>query len=210
MLDKGNKVCTGPGPDKCPECADIKPEELQAKEEILHRLLPGVDRIWANSEFTKSLADRFLPTDKEIEIYEHEIPELPYYRKRVRIGYFGYAAPVKGFHILMQAMMEVKWAQLLLFCDVPEGFINGRRIWGMDNVLVMGSYRRDDLPMLCNLVDVAVVPSLNESYGITGREIEMLGVSVLKTNVGGQVGDIEGDNVEALTKAIQEVVDAHS
>jgi len=210
LWNRNNEVCSGPGPDKCTNCSGISPEELQEREETLKSFLPSIDHIYANSEWTASNARRFLPTDKQIEVMEWPIPDHPHYRRRVRIGYFGYFAPVKGINVLMQAMMKVNWGQLLLFCDIPEHFRNGRRIWGHDNTLIIGPYDNRSLPQLCNLCDIGVVPSEVESFGITGRELEALGLPCIKTNVGGQTGEVEGGNVDALAKALQEAVDAYS
>jgi glycosyltransferase involved in cell wall biosynthesis len=173
----------------------------------LARLLPGLDAIYANSEYTLGLARKFLPEGLDIQLHEFDVPELPLYAKRKRIGYFGYFNQTKGVHVLLQAMAQVTGAQLLMFCDVPEELRDGRRIYGHDNVLVMGAYSRSDLPVLLNLVDVVVVPSINESYGLVKREVEMLGMRCLATSTGGLAGTIEPNNAEALAKAIQEVVD---
>ena len=207
MVDRDYKVCDGPGADKCAACAGIPALEVSSQKEILEKLLPGLDGIYANSEYTAGMASRVFP-GVNIEVHEFPIPELPVYRKRVRIGYFGGFYPVKGVDTLLDAMIRVKWAQLLLFCDVPPDFTNGRRLNGFDNVMVMGRYNRSDLPYLTNLVDFAVVPSVNESYGLVGRELEMLGVHCIKTHTGGQTGTIPPGDVDALAREIQEAVDA--
>ena len=203
LIDKDNTLCSGPGPDKCLEC---NATDIQPMREELKALLPHIDRIYANSVYTHSLAKRYLPTNNEIEIYEFPIPFLEKYGRKKRIGYFGYFHQTKGVDLLLMACLKID-AQLLLFCDVPDDFREGRRIHGFPNALVMGAYSRNDMPNLCNLLDVAVVPSLTESFGLTGRELEMLGVPCIKTRVGGQTGDVEGGNVEALAEAIQEVLD---
>jgi len=67
----------------------------------------------------------------------------------------------------------------------------------------MGGYRRSDLPDLVHLVDLVVVPSLNESYGLVKREIESLGVHVLATETGGLDGTIPPNDPQALAEAIR-------
>jgi glycosyltransferase involved in cell wall biosynthesis len=94
-------------------------------------------------------------------------------------------------------------AQLLLFCDVPAEWLTGRKIFGFDDVLVMGSYHRSDLPDLCNLVDLAVVPSINESYGMVKRELDSLGVPVVATSAGGLDGTVQAGDACALAEAIR-------
>src|SRR3990172_4641884 len=144
---------------------------------------------------------------KKFEVIEPEVPELPIYRKRLRIGYFGGFYPVKGVQVLLDAMQKVRWGQLLMFCDVPADFLKGRQLYGHDNVLVMGAYSRCELPLLLNLVDCVVCPSINESYGLVSREVQMLGVPCISTSTGGQVGTVPPGDAEALAKAIQEVID---
>ena len=205
MVDRQNELCLGPEPDKCADCTDIESGEIRERQENLKRYLAGVDSITANSEYTRGLAKRFLPTDKDIGVETFTLEELPLYRKRKKVGFFGYFNPVKGINTLLQASMKTRWVQYLLFCDVPEPLLNGRQIYGMDNVLVMGSYRRSDMPLLCNLVDAAVVPSLSESFGLTARELRELGLPVLSTSTGGQDGQIRPADVDALADAIQEV-----
>jgi len=208
MVNRRLEVCDGPGVSRCANCADISPAVIQERQAELAKYLPTLDGIYANSEYTLGLARQHLPQGLDIQLHEFEVPELPLYAKRKRIGYFGYCNPVKGFHILMQAMLQVTGAQLLLFCEVPEDIRDGRRIHGFDNCLVMGAYRRDDLPVLSNLVDIAVVPSLNESFGLVSRELSSLGIPVISTKTGGQEGTIQPNDVDALARAIQEAVDA--
>src|SRR3990172_10098382 len=141
---------------------------------------------------------------KKFEVIEPEVPELPIYRKRLRIGYFGGFYPVKGVQVLLDAMQKVRWGQLLMFCDVPADFLKGRQLYGHDNVVVFGSYHRGNLPLLLNLVDVVVVPSINESFGLVRREVEMLGVPCIATDTGGLGGTVPPGDAEALARAIQE------
>lgn len=76
----------------------------------------------------------------------------------------------------------------------------------MDNCLVMGAYNRRDLPKLCNLIDLAVCPSLNESWGITFRELVACGIPVIASKTGGQTGTVEPNSVQSLVTALEELL----
>jgi glycosyltransferase involved in cell wall biosynthesis len=204
---KTEEVCNEPAPEKCHECQGITPEEFKRKNDYLRKVLPAFSRVIANSAYTKKYADMYLGTDCVVE--EPVVPELPYVRERVKVGYFGGFYPVKGVNVLLNAWRKVMWGTLYLFCDVPEQFRDGRGIHGMDHVVCCGSYDRKHLPYLARLVDFAVVPSLNESFGLVKRELEMLGVPCLATDAGGLAGSIEAGNPGALAKAIQEEIDKH-
>ena len=97
------------------------------------------------------------------------------------------------------------YVQFLLFSDVPEEMKKSNHsLWGFNNIVVMGAYKREDMPNLVNLIDLAVVPSLIESYGLVARELKSLGVPTLCTATGGMVdiGNVEVNNTQALVSAI--------
>ena len=205
MMYKGTEVCDGPNPAKCYHCAGITPAQMDEKAAGLAKLLPMIDAIYANSEYTAGLARKYLPQGPTIEVKEFPVPELTPFPRRKRIGYFGYFNPTKGIHILLEAIRQVD-AQLLLFCDVPKDIVEGRSIYGMDNCLVMGAYNRRDLPKLCNVIDLAVCPSLNESWGITFRELVACGIPVIASKTGGQTGTVEPNSVQSLVTALEELL----
>jgi len=200
-VDKTGVVCNAPNPAKCAGCADVSAEILSAKLESL-KGLPKLQRYVANSEYTAKYAKENLGL--VCEVVAPKGSPLPRYPRKKRVGYFGGFGVVKGTPVLLKAwrMLEGK-AQLLMFCDVPAGWLTGRKLAGFNDVLVMGSYRRNDLPDLCNLVDLAVVPSINESYGMVKRELESIGVHVLATECGGLDGDIPPNAPQALAQAIK-------
>lgn len=225
-INKDNEVCNEPSPEKCEACCQVQAVDYNRKQQELKKYLPLMDGLYANSEYTAKWANKWLlgvnidedaPQSSEdasggakrFIIENPVVPEMPLYRKRIKIGYFGGFYPVKGVHILLDAMQKVKWGQLLMFCDVPQEFLKGRQIYGHDNVLVMGAYVRSDLPLLYNLVDLIICPSINESYCLTAREAIMLGKRVIATNVGGMsdIGIVEGGNADSLARFIQEVID---
>jgi glycosyltransferase involved in cell wall biosynthesis len=167
-----------------------------------------MDAVIANSPYTKGFLDKYLGVDAIV--IEPVPPTIPYYASRKRIGYFGSWASVKGIPVLLKAWEKVIGAQLLLFCDPPPQAVDeGRLLFGYENVLVMGRYSRGHLSRLLNLVDCVVIPSLNESFGLVRREVEMLSTHYIATDAGGLAGEVKAGDADALAKAIQEVIDEY-
>jgi glycosyltransferase involved in cell wall biosynthesis len=110
---------------------------------------------------------------------------------------------VKGIGVLFDAAARMPDAQFLLFSDVPPELLGGRKVYGFDNVVSMGGYRRSDMGVLSNLFDLAVVPSLCESWGLVKRELETLGCKVIATDAGGLGGNVRPNDPEALAEAIR-------
>lgn len=202
------EVCNEPEPNKCERCAQTPAHQVAEQNKFLRETLPQMDRVVANSEYTATYARKYLGVPVEVE--EPEIPALPIYRRRKKVGFFGGFYPVKGIHVLLEAWSRVKWGQLLLFCDVPDELRDGRSVHGYENVLVMGRYSRSDLGKIANLCDVVVVPSINESFGLVARELQLLGLPVVATKVGGMesVGTVDSNDVDALADALQGAIDA--
>jgi glycosyltransferase involved in cell wall biosynthesis len=97
--------------------------------------------------------------------------------------------------------------QFLMYCDVPEDFKQymetHRRPFGLDNVLFMGRYDRHDIPYLVAKMDMAVVPSRRESWGLVARELRMQGIPCIATKTGGLDGDVKPGDAKALADAIR-------
>jgi glycosyltransferase involved in cell wall biosynthesis len=164
-------------------------------------------RIVANSPWLQQQAVNFFGRDA-IECETWPVPPLKPAFHGPKIGFFGHSGPVKGMRVLLEAARRLPDYQFVLFTDMPEQFCENRRVFGIDNIVVMGKYVREDLPKLVNLVTIVVVPSICESYGLVARECIALGKRVIATDVGGMadIGTIEGNNVEALVTAIKAVL----
>jgi glycosyltransferase involved in cell wall biosynthesis len=195
-------VCNEPSPKKCADCSGESVEFLEKKKAYLVEALPKMGRYIANSAYTAKYAQANLSILCET-IIPSGAPLTPYPKKK-RVGYFGGFGVVKGTPVLLKAWRMLGGVgQLLMFCDVPVEWRTGRKLAGFTDVLVMGSYHRSDLPDLCNLVDLAVVPSINESYGMVKRELESLGVRVIATVAGGMDGDVPAGDAESIAEAIR-------
>lgn len=204
-VNKDGVVCNEPEPKKCAECSGDNIEFLEKKKAFLAEAIPKLHRFVANSQYTADYAKTHLGITCET-VAPIGAPLTPRTRKK-RVGYFGGFGVVKGTPVLLKAWRMLRGeAQLLMFCDVPAEWKNGRKLVGFDDVLVMGSYHRGDLPDLCNLVDLAVVPSINESYGLIARELRSLGTSVIATRTGGLDGAVAPGDAEALAEAIRDAL----
>ena len=206
-VNKDGVVCNQPEDKKCADCSGEAVLSLSKKREFLAAAVPKMTRVIANSNYTAIYAREHLGVVCELK--NPAGAALKMYPLRKRVGYFGGFGVVKGTPTLLKAWPLLKGkAQLLMFCDLPTDWRSGRKLYGYDDVLVMGGYKRGDLPELCNLIDVAVIPSVNESYGLIKRELESLNVPVVATKVGGLEGDVSPNDAVALAKAITRLLDA--
>lgn len=119
----------------------------------------------------------------------------------IRIGFAGQWSVGKGVPELLTAWSEVKAS----FPSTQLCLAGGPDLWKRDtqpdgtresNALVgdlerkglvrlSGTIPRSKMPQFWNSVDIAVVPSLSESFGLVGLEALACGVPVIATAVGG-------------------------
>jgi len=198
--EKGN-ICNTPGPILCGRCVGKEAFEETAFRNRTVRGLVKSRKVSANSLYLAVAATPNLGCP--VGVHHWEVPPLHIPVRGPRLGFFGGFYDVKGIGPLLDAMRELPDVQLLLFSDIPEEMRDGRRLFGFDNVVCMGGYRRTDMPALVNLIDLAVVPSLCESWGLVKRELDMLGVPVIATQAGGLDGTIEPNDPKALVEAIR-------
>jgi len=138
-------------------------------------------------------------------------------KKELVVGSVGWLLPVKGPLNLLKAMERV-WQTYpdtrLLF--VGKGELEGslkKEALGMgfsDRVSFLGW--RDDIPEIMHLIDIFVLPSLNEGMGRVLVEAMAAGRPVVASNVGGIPGLISHEenglllppgNIEALAEGIE-------
>ncbi|MBI4544601.1 MAG: glycosyltransferase family 4 protein [Gemmatimonadetes bacterium] len=120
----------------------------------------------------------------------------------VRIGFTGQWSPEKGLGVLLDA-----WVKLgTEFRDAELWIAGGPLLWKRDGVApgaeelgarvaavsqqdtrvrVAGELPRQEMPGFWNAVDVAVVPSLRESFGLQALEAMACGVPVVASAAGG-------------------------
>ncbi|TGU74973.1 glycosyltransferase [Geomonas terrae] len=108
---------------------------------------------------------------------------------RVRFGYIGHVHPVKGLDVLMRAanLLRPGKAELAIFGEVRDP-VYFRAAGGELNAPVPvtghGTYLRSELPGILASIDVAVIPSRNESFCQTARECLQAGVPVIASDAG--------------------------
>lgn len=119
----------------------------------------------------------------------------------VRVGFAGQWSAGKGLPELLAAWSEVKAsfpaAQLCLaggpkLWKREEEPVGARESEGLIRTLernglvrLVGTIPRSEMPQFWTSVDIAVVPSLSESFGLVALEALACGVPVIATNVGG-------------------------
>jgi glycosyltransferase involved in cell wall biosynthesis len=156
---------------------------------------------------------RFKPGTSTLSRAELSIPES----HRV-VGVIGMFDPVKGHLYLLKAIRQLRDRGVTdLSClIVGEGrleaelreYVNAAGI--ERNVLFLG-YRRD-IPNLLSFMDVVVMPSLRESFGIVALEAMAMKVPVIASRIGGLEEVVEHEktgllvppgDAEALAEAIR-------
>lgn len=203
----GEKVCSGTGIEECAKCVGVNTSDINARKDYIASVLPSFAQIVSNSAWTAEGLKREYGVDSDIS--EPDVPPLSPHPARKRIGYFGNWYQVKGIYVLLDAMKRLPDVDLMMFSySVPKECLDGRRMHGYDNVYVFDGYKRADIPFLGMLVDVCVVPSLIESYGLVARELQGCGFKVVATTAGGMkdIGTVEPGNVDALIEAIREAL----
>lgn len=206
QVDSENKPCPGPTDERCLAC--VVPERAQETKdrlEIVRKHLPK--RVYACSPWLAEHATREL--GMPVKAYKWDIPPIPKFHAKKKVGYFGTFHPVKGIDVLMIAATKMPDVQFLLFTDPPDAMqwmFEGRKIIGYPNIVFMGRYLRSDLGVLANLVDVVVVPSRCESFGLVSREAAELGKKVVATNTGGMVGTVRPGDANDLIRALREAL----
>jgi glycosyltransferase involved in cell wall biosynthesis len=203
----GQGICTNAGVDKCAKCVGVKASDIEARKDYIASVLPKFDQLISNSEWTAEGLSREYGLASDIS--EPKVPPLTLHPARKRIGFFGGFYPVKGVNVLLDAMKRLPDVDLMMFSNgVPPEMLDGHRLWGYGNVWVVGGYARSDMAFLGHLVDLCVVPSLIESYGLVARELRSLGFNVVCSTAGGlgEIGTFEPDNVDALVEAIKEAI----
>ncbi|WP_162605058.1 glycosyltransferase [Geomonas oryzae] len=190
------RACTRCLTGGSPGPGDQALEELLAerRDYILSRLLLA-DTILFPSRFMLEKLRRHGLDHPRCMVHPLGLPELsPLPRKngtqgRVRFGYIGHIHPVKGLDVLMRAanLLRPGRAELAIHGEVrdPAYF---REAGGELNAPVPvtghGTYLRSDLPGILASIDVAVIPSRNESFCQTVRECLQAGVPVIVSDAG--------------------------
>ena len=162
-------------------------------------------------------ATRFIPGTSTLSRADLSIPES----HRV-VGVIGMFDPVKGHVFLLRAIRQIRESGVNdITCLIAgEGRLEGdlrdyaKAVGIEQNVHFLG-YRRD-VPDLLALMDIVVMPSLRESFGIVALEAMAMKVPVIASRIGGLEEIIENEktgllvppgDAAALAEAIRTLAD---
>ncbi len=120
-----------------------------------------------------------------------------------RIGFIGSVIPVKGVHVLIEAVRALDRADLHLdIFGAMETFHDDQtyeqhlreQAGGASNIKFHGAYTPEDVPRLLERVDVLVVPSLWwETFCLTIREGLLAGIPVVASDLGAMREALDGE-----------------
>jgi L-malate glycosyltransferase len=120
------------------------------------------------------------------------------------IGVVGRISPEKGQSILLDALAivvkSITDVKLLIVGDdrQQDDLMNKARLLGVDkNVIMTGRMRLDDVYKLYGIMDIVVVPSLFEGFGLSAAEAMAAKRPLIATRAGGLVEIVE-DGVSGI------------
>jgi len=142
---------------------------------------------------------RFTPGSSSISRAEVSIPEA-----QTVIGVIGMFDPVKGHVHLLEALRQLQARGVTGLCCLVAG--EGRleadlkeyaRAAGIEPMVRFLGYRRD-IPDLLGLMDMVVMPSLRESFGLVALEAMAMKVPVIASRIGGLEEVVEHEKTGLL------------
>jgi glycosyltransferase involved in cell wall biosynthesis len=116
---------------------------------------------------------------------EHRAPS----GRRIRVGFIGYVLPMKGVHVLLDALnlLGQEHVEGHVFGKGTEYYLDALRRHDTKGILHFhGEYMPDDLPRILSSIDILVVPSLwEETQGVVVAEGLSGRVPVIGSRIGG-------------------------
>ena len=173
--------------------------DVEARREIIARLLPQIDRLIAPSRHVaQTIRSCGFDLDIDISHYGNRLNWLAEYGERppdgeLHFGYMGQVRPHKGMHLLIEGFRANNFpANVKLFLygnldDDPSYTKKLRALAGDDpNIHFEGAFRRSDLPRVLRNIDALVVPSTwPEVAGLVVQEAFAARKPVLASRMGG-------------------------
>lgn len=206
--------------------------KVQQRQKTMNDQLKKVDVIMALSSMTQQLVLKqgvdqqkvvFAPNGVDTSRWIKPLPgKIP--ANKLRIGYLGNIAPIKGIHLLIEAfrllMFEGKEAELRIYGDINKSPAYARQLrWlaGADGrILFLGAYDHDRLPELFQQIDLLVIPSLwNEIGPLVTLESFACLTPVVVSNIPNMINQIsegvnglsfEAGNVQSLANVLQRFI----
>lgn len=178
--------------------------KLKIYEYIDRCILRYFDRIIAVSAFVEDLlrkagySTKTLTISNAIDIEKFEIEinksiikkKLNISDKTLVIGTIGRLSPEKGHYYFLKAAKEViKEHPNTIFLIIGDG-PSKRRLErfvskaAMENNVIFTGFR-NDISKLLSIIDIFVMPSIREAFGLSILEAMLAGKAIIATNVGG-------------------------
>lgn len=147
------------------------------------------DMIICNSSFTKNTLIEAGVFDKKIKVIPLAFPEtlktneLKIQNKCIKFLYAGNQSIRKGTHLLYEAWRQCNFknneAELLLIGTVDKELLLGNKL--PDNVVIIENIPHEQLMKLYQEVDVFVLPTLADGFGMVITEAMSQGIPVITT-----------------------------
>lgn len=170
---------------------------LPRDKAFIQRIGPKVKRYIAVSEFIKKDLERCGINSSEIDVVYNAIDNVPDYKKRyipdgvLRIGIVGQILEKKGHEDLVRALVRLKERiafHLYIFGTGEEMFISSLKQEiinvGIESFVTWRGYVPDKADVY-NQLDVVVVPSRIEPFGLVAAEAGMHYCPVIVSDAGG-------------------------
>lgn len=231
LLDGQGRRCSGPESNgrKCARCVENSSVEKLYSERLNYGIATLSDMVslhLAPSSRAKELFISAGHNPRNIRVLRQASPVIDdiithkSVRKQgvFRIGYLGALLPIKGVHVLVEAVQHLgNSISLHLYGNVPTQYATILK--GIDTVGAVafyGAYSYGQLPEILVELDVVVVPSLvEETGGLTAVEALAAGIPVVASRIGGLTDAVihgkngllfEPGNVEELSAALHLLV----
>lgn len=231
LLDGQGRRCSGPENTggKCALCVENSSAEKHYSERLNYGITTLSDMVslhLAPSSRAKELFISAGHSPRNIRVLRQASPVIDDIIKHksarkhntFRIGYLGALLPIKGVHVLIEAVQHLgSSVSLHLYGNVPPHY--GTILKGIDTVGVAvfhGGYSYGQLPEILAELDVVVVPSLvEETGGLTAVESLAAGIPIVASKIGGLTDAVthgkngllfEAGNVEELATALHLLV----
>jgi len=171
--------------------------DMDHRRAFLKRALQQCDRIIVKSSYVRDLfAQHGVSGDKLVVLSDGEDTSWGPVETRddtsgvLRIGYIGHIVPLKGVHLLIQAVQRLRGpAELLIFGDLdhdPAYADSLRALAGRDGrIHFRGGFVHDRIGEVLSQIDVLVVPSMcPETFCHVVREGFIARVPVIGADIG--------------------------
>ncbi len=209
----------------CALATQVPAVSQSLREKILHLKLCRSDKVFVLGDGTACGIDlqRFRLSDKVIERREQLKQQFHLQEDDIVLGFVGRMVPDKGIHILIESFIELsrKYENLKLFAigsfEPDRGSLSDDILQFMKNCpSVIQVDFTQEIECYYALMNILVLPTRREGFGLVLLEAGALNVPVIATSVTGCVDAvihnetgilIEKDDAKALTRAVIDLIE---